>query len=477
MQRRVIFFELNEVPWRIVDEYVQSHPDSHLARILPTSRQYTSMTADRGHLSPWTTWPTVHRGVNNEHHLIGAFGQDRTEVDKEYPPLWEMLRGHGVSVGICGTLHTHPTPPDIEAYSFFLPDTFASDSRAFPDELETFQAFNLKMARESARNVDTGVPLGDALKVLRKSPAIGIRPATYAALAAQLVAERRKPWLSTRRRTFQAVLAFDLFMKQLAQRRPSFSSFFSNHVASAMHRYWAASYPQDYQDLGLGADWMDKYRDEVPWAMDQADAMIGRLAKFCEDRPEFQLWIVSSMGQGATKAQPLETQLYLNDVAAFAAALGLPHDHGWEIRPAMLPQRNVRIDQQYVEQFEAGLRSITIGANPLTYKRDGEFFSVDFGQANLHNQPDALQVHGQTRSLSDYGLQIVEIEDRSDTTAYHIPQGILCVFDPQDLTAKSVTRPEVSVLQIAPTLLEYFALTPPEYMQRPTELTEVFSPL
>lgn len=163
MQRRVIFFELNEVPWRIIDEYVQSRPDSHLARILPTSRQYTSMTADRGHLSPWTTWPTVHRGVNSEHHLIGAFGQDRTEADKQYPPLWEILRGHGVSVGICGTLHTHPTPPDIEAYSFFLPDTFASNSEAFPDELETFQAFNLKMARESARNVDTGVPLGDAL--------------------------------------------------------------------------------------------------------------------------------------------------------------------------------------------------------------------------------------------------------------------------------------------------------------------------
>lgn len=475
MQRRVIFFELNEVPWRIIDEYIEANPDSQLARIMPTSRQYTSITADRGHLSPWTTWPTVHRGVNNEHHMISAFGQDRTEVDKQYPPVWEMLRDHGVSVGICGTLHTHPTPRDIEAYSFFLPDTFASDATAFPDELQTFQAFNLKMARESARNVDTGVPVGEALKVLKKTPAIGIRPATYAALAAQLVAERRKPWRSTRRRTFQAVLAFDLFMKQLADRRPSFSSFFTNHVASAMHRYWAASYPQDYQDLGLGADWMDKYRDEVPWAMDQADAMIGRLAQFCEDRPEYQLWIVSSMGQGATKAQPLETQLYLNDVAAFAAALGLPRDHGWEIRPAMAPQRNVRIDQQHTESFEAGLRSITIGANPLSYKRDGEFFSIDFGQPNLHNQPDALQVDGQPQQLADYGLQIVEIEDRSDTTAYHIPEGILSIYDPQVRTVRPLGRPEVSVLQIAPSLLAQFGLTPPDYMQPPTELHEVFS--
>ena len=477
MRRRIILFELNEVPWRIIDEYVEANPGSHLARVLTSSRQFTSITADRGHLSPWTTWPTLHRGVNDEQHMIGGFGQDRSAADKQFPPVWELLRSAGVSVGICGTLHTYPTPQDIEAYSFYLPDTFASEPTAFPDELATFQAFNLKMARESARNVDTGVPVGDALKVLKKTPAIGIRPQTYAALAAQLIGERRKPWLSTRRRTFQAVLAFDLFMKQLADRRPSFSSFFSNHVASAMHRYWAAAYPSDYDDLQLGADWMDKYREEVPWAMAQADAMIGRLAAFCDAHPEFQLWIASSMGQGATTAQPLETQIYLNDVPAFMQALGLPRDGGWEIRPAMLPQRNVHVEDRYADDFEAGLGRVTIGGGPLTYKRDGGFFSIDFGQANLHDRPDAVTLAGQVTPIAELGLEIVEIEDRSDTTAYHIPEGILSVYDPTDRAAKPAVRPEVSVLAITPALLENFGVPVRDYMQPSGDLAGVFAPV
>ena len=110
MTRRIVLFELNEVPWRIVDEYVADHPGSALSRMLPRSRCYTTITADRGHLSPWTTWPTLHRGVNDEQHMIGSFGQDRTQVDVSFPPVWHLLHTAGVSVGICGTLHSFPAP-------------------------------------------------------------------------------------------------------------------------------------------------------------------------------------------------------------------------------------------------------------------------------------------------------------------------------------------------------------------------------
>ena len=71
MSRRIVLFELNEVPWRIVDEFVAAEPHSALARILPTSRCFTSLTADHGHLSPWTTWPTLHRGVNESNARAG----------------------------------------------------------------------------------------------------------------------------------------------------------------------------------------------------------------------------------------------------------------------------------------------------------------------------------------------------------------------------------------------------------------------
>ena len=382
-----------------------------------------------------------------------------------------MLHRAGVSVGICGTLHSFPVPDDIADYSFYLPDSFATEPTAFPQELAAFQEFNLTMVRASSRNVDTGIPKAAALRFLRSTPKIGIRPQTFAVLAGQLALERRKPWLSTRRRSYQSIFAFDLFAKQLAQRRPAFSSFFTNHVASAMHRYWAAGHPGDYDQLNLGDEWMARYRDEVPWAMQRVDDMLGRLVAFADTNPEYQLWVASSMGQGPTFAQPLETQLYLQDPAMFLQALGAVPADGWSRRPAMLPAVQPADRGEYADAFEAALRDITVGGAALAYRRaELGFFSLQWGQPNLHDRPDAVRIAGTVRSPDSLGLQIVEIEEQSDTTAYHVPHGVLAIYDPQDRKPKSVPRKEVSVLEIAPAILANFGVAQPHYMQEPASL-------
>ncbi len=463
-----MLFELNEVPWRIIDEFVADHPNSALARLLPRSRCYTSIAADRGHLSPWTTWPTLHRGVNDEQHMIGGFGQDRHEVDECFPPVWQLLRSAGVSVGICGTLHSFPVPKDMSGYSFYLPDPFATEPTAHPEQLIPFQEFQLMMVRASARNVDTAVPRDAARAFLRTSHRIGVRAGTFAALAGQLLAERRKPWLSTRRRSMQAIVSFDVYVKALTDTRPAFSSFFTNHVASAMHRYWAAGHPGDYDEIGLGDDWMDRYRDEVPWAMARADRMIGRLAEFAEENPDYELWIASSMGQGPTLAQPLETQLYLQDPGRMLGELaGVPED-GWSRRPAMNPQCNVRVAPEYISAVEGALRTLTVDGRPLVFRQAADgFFSMDWGQPNLHDAPDAVRVGGEVVAPATLGLEAVEIEERSDTTAYHIPEGVLAIYDPLDTEDRSGVRRDVSVLEVAPAILHTFGVAVPGYMQEP----------
>ena len=381
MTRRIVLFELNEVPWRIVDEYVAENPGSALARVLPRSRTYTSVAADRGHLSPWTTWPTLHRGVNDEQHMIGAFGQDRTTADGCFPPVWQLLHRAGVSVGICGTLHSYPVPDDIADYSFYLPDSFATEPTAFPQELAAFQEFNLTMVRASSRNVDTGIPKAAALRFLRSTPKIGIRPQTFAALAGQLALERRKPWLSTRRRSYQSIFAFDLFAKQLAQRRPAFSSFFTNHVASAMHRYWAAGHPGDYDQLNLGDEWMARYRNEVPWAMQRADDMLGRLVAFVDANPEYELWVASSMGQGPTFAQPLETQLYLAGPGDVHAGARSRPRRRVEPAPGDAAPMQRAVDETYADAFEAALRDITVAGGPCLPTRRARLLLPAVGAA------------------------------------------------------------------------------------------------
>jgi hypothetical protein len=44
----------------------------------------------------------------------------------------------------------------------------------------------------------------------------------------------------------------------------------------------------------------------------------------------------------------------------------------------------------------AALGTVRVGGQPLTFKRSGNgFFSLDFGQPNLHDQPDAVAIAGE----------------------------------------------------------------------------------
>jgi hypothetical protein len=255
---RIILFELNEVPFRIIDEFVRWRPTSTFAQLLPVSRQYRTQAEDVGRLSPWKTWPSLHRGVTNREHAINDFGQDLSKVDHEYPSLWSLLAASGIMVGVCGSLHTYPLPTRSANYAFLLPDTFASGPEAWPPELATFQDFNLAVAGRSGRNVSVHIPWKQAATMLKNSQALGLTASTLLGVTGQVVTERIIRWRRVRRRTFQSLLAFDTFMAQLERTRPEFATFFTNHVASTLHRYWAARFPGDYDRVYHEERWTDR---------------------------------------------------------------------------------------------------------------------------------------------------------------------------------------------------------------------------
>ena len=103
----LVVYELNEVPWRVVDWYVRRKPDSALARMLNQANTLTTLTRDEGELHPWTTWPTLHRGVPNSMHNIRFINQSLAEASA-YPPVWEALQSSGKRVGLFGSLQSYP---------------------------------------------------------------------------------------------------------------------------------------------------------------------------------------------------------------------------------------------------------------------------------------------------------------------------------------------------------------------------------
>lgn len=460
---KIIFFELNEVPYRIIHHFCKFYPESYLAKIFANGRKYETYAEDQGHLSPWVTWPTVHRGVTNEKHFISDFGQDLNEQEKQYPPIWNLLAQKGIKTGLFGSLHTYPLPAGIENFSFYVPDTFAAGSECFPKKLETFQKFNLTMARESSRVVSSRIPAREAIRFLLKLPDLGFRFKTAADIAGQIVDERLNKWKVVRRRTYQSIISFEIFYKQLTEQKPDFSTFFTNHVASSMHRYWAASFPEDYDDLKLGREWIETYNREIIFTMKKADEMIGRLVKFVEMNTEYSLWVLSSMGQHAVEAKEIETDLFVTNGRKFMELFELGFSN-YELRPSMVPQFNVQVHILKRKEFEEKLTTFSINGQQVHCRQKGEgFYSLDIGFANMDERNIQIQLMGRIIPLEHSGMENVKIQDRCGATAYHIPQGTLLIYAPgKNLNGKGITS--ISTTEIAPAILRNFNVAVPRYM-------------
>ena len=222
----IVVYELNEIPKKILDFYANSHPNSAFAHLRCYGKLFKTITADVGGLSPWITWPTMHRGVSNVEHEISDLGQNLNKVNREFPNIYHMLAKEGVKVGVFGCLQSYPLPENLENYRFYVPDTFAAGDECFPDKLTSFQTFNLSMVRLNARNVSKGIAVKNASKFILKSKQLGLKLNTFIKLTNQLIRERINNDRVVRRRTSQAEIAFDLYLKQLKDTNPDISFFF-----------------------------------------------------------------------------------------------------------------------------------------------------------------------------------------------------------------------------------------------------------
>ena len=148
MAKKLLIYELNEVPKRLIEEYIKLKPNSIFAK-LHKNNLVETYTEDEGELHPWSTWPTFYRGVSSKDHKIKFINQN-LKYAKKFPSVWEIIYKKKLSIGIYGSLQSYP-PIKHKNVSFYLPDTFAPDIDAFPKELSIFQDFNLSFISNSVR--------------------------------------------------------------------------------------------------------------------------------------------------------------------------------------------------------------------------------------------------------------------------------------------------------------------------------------
>lgn len=471
--RKIILFEINEIPYRIFDYYTQRHPGSHLATLMQRAKQFETVCEDQVELDPWISWPTLHRGVIDEQHRILHLGQSLDAANRSYPSVWELLSTQGKTVGVMGSLHSSTPPADMSNYVFYVPDFFAHETFAHPQELTAFQKFNLAMTRQSARNVNRSIPVKETASFLAHYARHGMSAATVRAALSVLAGEIRKPHLRCRRRAIQPLITLDLFMHMMKTSRPDFATVHTNHVAAAMHRYWAATFPQD-ADNSMPDEWRAKYGNEIDYSMQILDAMVGRLKAFCDQDDSYILVCASSMGQAAIRTKVSKRFATVTDLKRFMKRLGVPESQ-WSQRFAMVPCISVVVAPDSADAFEQRLQSLRVGDRrivrgerevaPMSYDRKDNTFQlfVYFEGLDVHN---TCLLGDEVVPFADIGFGGHVHQDDVACSARHIPQGALIVYDPRN-PAVDQGRSEISTLDVAPAILQAFGVPVPDYMNLP----------
>jgi hypothetical protein len=465
VKRDVILYELNEVPWEIVDRYVADRPDSHLAGILASSRSLTTLNDDPVPLQPWRTWPTLHTSMYTDAHNSFDLGQDPATF--RGTALWDVVEAAGMAVGLLGPLQSWP-PRSFAHGGFFVPDTFSRTPDTFPVGLERFQRFNLAMTKENSFSSESTPAKVEMLAVGLDLVRRGLAPSSLVGLLGQLVSEIRDARYKGRRPAMQVVPSFDLYWKLHRQTKPRLSVFFTNHVAGMMHRYWGDWAPEYAEREGYSADGV--FAGFVTTAMDLFDRHLGQIVRYMKANPATVLIVAASMGQGPIPYRHLGRTFVVERPETLLAELELP---AAEVGLAMYPRVSFKFDDEAsARQALVRLETVT-SVDGRTMFRDlavqGRTVSLEID----YDHPDAsedgeLSVVGadgssKVRSAGSLGIG-VRRRLGGGNTAYHIPEGMLLAHG-RDL-GLDASRSTVSILDVAPSLLvDILGIEPAPSMQ------------
>ncbi len=444
--RRAVVIEINEIPPRLLRWYAERTPNSAVAELLRTSvlaETVLNEEPERG-LYPSQSWATLAMGVPHDKHGVYWYGDPKPA---DLPLYWQAI-AKTRRVGVFGTLHSSPlndTTADLPGAVFAVPDVFGDDPNVLPTTLGPLHRFNLRMTRQNGRAVDSAAPVADYMDGLRALRGSGIRVRTLVELgmlAGRVAAGRAS---KERLRTAQFLLLADAFEAQLDASRPDLAVFFTNHVAASMHRYWPATFPDDWDVTPNGPEWVARHEAEIPAAMDALDGFLGRVLRWCQTHDR-SLVLVSSMGQtgGGEVDQGGDRTLVVDDPRTFASALGVAESV--ELKASMVPHLTFDFDdEERAASEQQRLSELPVAGSRLQVDRSRTAVTITY---HLDDATDLIDIDGQQVRVSEAGLRWVAVTEHK--SGVHHPIGTLLVANSPQAALPSEP---VDVLEVAPALL------------------------
>jgi hypothetical protein len=455
-QTSVILLEFNELSPVLIRRFMQAGELPNFDRLYRESHVYTTDAEETApNLEPWIQWVTVHSGLSFEEHGIFLLGDGPKLKQKS---VWDILSDNNFRVWVCGSMNVRYDRPINGAV---LPDPWATGTRPYPDELNTWFSFAQRNVQE---HTNERIPLSkaDYVKFVAFMVSHGLSPSTAAAIVRQLVTERAVKGERWRRATILDRLQWDVFRWYYRKLKPHFSTLFLNSTAHFQHVYWRNMDPGPFK-LKPTDEEQAHYATAILYGYKEMDKIVGSaLALADRETRETTVILASALSQqpcllyedagGKTFYRPRAFE----DVLDFA---GVTSTH--RVAPVMSEQFHIHFDT-VADARVAAERLEALSVDGLAAMRVEQRGSSVFAGCRIFEQlpPEALLTSAEpTRSTPFFRLFY---QAEGIKSGMHHPEGILWIRHPA--RSHQVITEKVPLRNVAPTILGLFGLTQPRFM-------------
>jgi hypothetical protein len=442
----MILIEFNELCPSLLAEFMNQGKLPSFRRFYQASTVWTTDAGEAPpNLEPWIQWPTVHSGLTFAEHGVFHLGDGR---DLPCRCIGEILSDAGVPVGICASMNLNYD----ELNGYIVPDPWDKEGAAHPDWLQPFYEIVSRQVQESSR--EDGMSAGALVRfgwfMLRNGLSLG----TVGAVIKQLASERVDRGLRWRRACLLDRLLYDVFRRLNRRFDVRFATFFCNSTAHFQHYYWRNMEPERFDVLVPESD-HPSLANAIVYGYRAMDCLLGRLLA---DYPETLLVLCTALSQqpwtDTTKCTFRPRRF--EDLLEFA---GVP-DRRVQVKPVMAEEFHLECPTAGdAETIETSFQELTVEGEPLMkVDRTGNtiFAGCRITDATMLDRPIFRQRDGAQRLFRDLFYMVHGMR-----SGRHHPDGVLWVRNGRH----QVIDERVPLTAVAPSVLQFFGLTRPDYMQ------------
>ena len=480
MKRPIINLEINELPKEVFLDFIKKDKYSILSKLFNNKKidVFETFAGDipKKDLYPSQTWASMLTGNNFNDHKCYWYSDPLEKEDL----LWNKLLKKGFSIGILGSLHSSKLPNNLyknNKFHFYIPDCFSDQNVTKPKSYKNFQTLNSTLVGQSARKVNYGsllnMVLKNILKIIYKPSYFGISFFSIneiTKICFKVLFKKNLEYF----RTAQFPLIGEIFINEISKRIPSYSSLFTNHLAGNMHRYWYASYLNQFSKKDIyKQNWIKRNKNAIFFPMKMIDNYLSYLIKKTSKYNPIII-ITASMGQEARQDfcnnSDVEIQIdgKIEDISTFINRFSdFSHSNykigeNIEIKRNMAPQYGFELrNNNEAKIFGEKINKFLFFLGFTQFKVDINLKSVVLTIDPWHDEniQRLIKKKKDIKLLKSYGFNFFKIDDHH--SGAHTEKGIFAIINGDEsllsLVKEKQMKPKtINYLDFSKIIIKYF---------------------